>query len=440
MVVVVSKSSRYPNRTTIEDRAMRRTVDHHRVVIVGAGVVGLCTALNCARRGMSVTIVERNAAQRDGCSFGNAGMVVPSHFIPLAAPGMVKQGLKWMFNPESPFYIRPRFDWDLLKWGFRFTRAATESRARAAATVLRDLGLLSLREYESLGIETGLHRDGLLMLCRHQQTLDEEAEVAEAAHALGIPAEVLDADATKRRDPTITMDVSGSVYFPLDGHLSPSRLMTTLATELARLKATFRYDSAVTGFAIEGNRLRAVQTSTGDVPGDQFVICSGIWSSPMAYQLGLKLPMQAGKGYSLTLSEPRQLPTLCSICTEARLAVTPIGGQLRFAGTMELSGTDESISASRVRGIVKSVGDYFPEFRPDDFDGVRPWSGLRPVSPDGLPYIGRPNRWDNLFVATGHAMMGVSLAPATAKIVADLLAGQPSPIPSPLLSPDRYRW
>ena len=148
--------------------------------------------------------------------------------------------------------------------------------------------------------------------------------------------------------------------------------------------------------------------------------------------------MQAGKGYSLTMTNPRQLPERCSICTEARLAVTPMDGALRFGGTMEIAGTDESITQRRVRGIIRAVPDYFPAFAESDFADIQPWSGLRPVSPDGMPYIGRTQRWNNLTVATGHAMMGLSLAPATGKIIADLLSSEQSPVPLDLISPDRF--
>jgi D-amino-acid dehydrogenase len=408
------------------------------VTILGAGVIGLSAALYCARRGMKVTLIERKPAQRDGCSFGNAGMIVPSHFIPLAAPGMVKLGLKWMWNPESPFYIKPRLNLDLLTWGLRFWQAATQHRVSAAAPVLRDLSMLSRRCFEDIGLDLGLVKKGLLMLCKHQHTLDEEAHTAQLALQLGIPAQVLDAKATAALDPNVTMNVCGSVYFPEDCHLSPSRFVAALEKELQRLGATFLWGTEITGFDTEAGRLRAVNTSQGPVESDAFVLCGGVWSSQSTRDLGLKIPMQAGKGYSLTLPHPRQLPERCSICAEARLAVTPMDGTLRFGGTMEMAGIDESITRRRVRGIVRAIPDYFPAFEESDFENIPPWSGLRPVSPDGLPYLGRSRRWNNLVIATGHAMMGLSLAPATGKIVADLLAGEPPSVPLHLMSPDRF--
>ena len=411
-----------------------------KITILGAGVVGLCTSLYCARRGMSVTIVERRSRERDGCSFGNAGMVVPSHFIPLAAPGMVALGLKWMWNPESPFYIKPRLNVDLMRWAIRFWQAATKRHVTQTAPVLRDLGLLSRQCFEELNaaLDFGLVSKGLLMLCKSQQTLDEEAHTATTANQLGIPAEVLDARQTAALDPDVTMNVAGSVYFPKDCHLPPARFISAMEKELLRLGVSFLWNTEVQGFEHESGRLSAVKTSGGVVGGDEFVLCSGVWSDEMARSLKLNIPMQAGKGYSLTVTEPRQLPQLCSICTEARIAVTPMDGKVRFGGTMEIAGVNEEINLRRVRGIVRSVPDYFPEFRESDFAEIKPWSGLRPCSPDGMPYVGRTKRWSNLVVATGHAMMGLSLGPATGTIVADLLSDQKPPVSLELLSPDRF--
>lgn len=412
-----------------------------RVIILGAGVIGLCAALYCARRGMRVTVVERQPQKRSGCSFGNAGMVVPSHFVPLAAPGMVKLGLKWMWNPESPFYIRPRLDVDLISWGYRFWLAATKARVNAAAPVLRDLSLLSRQsfiELEEGGIAMGLVQNGLLMLCKSARVLEDEAHMAEQARVLGIPAEVLDGRQTAALDPGVTMDVAGSVYFPKDCHLNPARFLAALEAELQRLGVAFLWETEVQGFACEDRVLRAVRTSAGELDADEIVLCSGVWSAALATSLGLKLPMQAGKGYSLTLREPHQLPKLCSICTEARIAVTPMEGALRFGGTMEMAGLDESVHLRRVRGIIRAVPDYFPEFTEADFEGIEPWSGLRPCSPDGMPYLGRTGRWRNLSVATGHAMMGLSLAPATGSIVAGLIDGESSPVPLARMAPDRF--
>jgi len=391
---------------------------------------------------MPVTVIDRQAEDRDGCSFGNAGMVVPSHFVPLAAPGMVALGFRWMWNPESPFYIKPRLDPELFAWGWRFIRASTAGRVRAAAPLLRDLNLASRSEYERLASELpdefGLVQRGLLMLCRTEHGLEEEAAFAAKAEALGVPARVLGVKETAAMDPTVTMDVAGSVFFPKDCHLSPHRFMKAVLEECGRLGVRFLWGSEVTGVRRERDRVRSLETTAGEIPVGRLVLAGGSWSSRLGAGLGLSIPMQAGKGYSLTLDRPRQLPELCSILTEARVAVTPMGGSLRFGGTMEIAGLNENITERRVRGIVKAAVRYFPAYEPGDFEGIRPWRGLRPCSPDGLPYLGRSRRVANLVVATGHAMMGLSLGPITGRLVVELLAGDRPSFNLDLVSPDRY--
>lgn len=405
-------------------------------------MIGLCTAYYCTRAGYSVTVVDRNAEARDGCSFGNAGMVVPSHFIPLAAPGMVALGLKWMWNPESPFYIKPRLDLELMSWAYRFWKASTPEHVRRSAPLIRDLSFASRTAFEELaalpGNDFGLVQRGLLMLCKTQHTLDEEAKTAQQAISLGVPAEILNSSETAAKDPCVTMDVAGSVFFPKDCHLSPDRFMAGLKRELDRLGCRFIWNAEVTDWTLERGRIVSLRAGAEEITGDEFVLCGGSWSPKTAESLGLDLPIQAGKGYSLTLGKPRQLPAICSIFTEARVAVTPMGNSLRFGGTMEIAGLDERINPVRVRGIIKAVPKYYPQFGDADFEGIKPWRGLRPCSPDGLPYVGKTKRMGNLAIATGHAMMGLSLGPITGKLVANLLTGDKNEIDIALLHPDRY--
>jgi D-amino-acid dehydrogenase len=413
-----------------------------KLVVIGGGVIGLCTAWYASCRGHEVVVVDRADESHEGCSYGNAGMICPSHFVPLAAPGMVKLGLKWMWNPKSPFYIQPRADFALWDWGFKFWRAANAEHVRRASPVLRDLHLASRACFEELaalpGNDFGLVKKGLIMLCKTDSVWHEEAHAAEQARALGVPAEVLDAQQTAKLDPGIRMDIAGAVYFPLDCHLSPNQFMAGLKAQLVKQGVVFSWQNEVVGWRTGNSRVVAVQTTAGEIAGDEFALCGGAWSPATARSLRLKLPMQAGKGYSLTLPRPRQRPAICAILTEARIAVTPMGDSLRFGGTMEIAGVNETINPIRVQGIVESVPKYYPEIREQDFAGIRPWAGLRPCSPDGLPYLGRTARFANLTIATGHAMMGLSLGPITGKIAADIISHEPPPIEIGLLSPDRY--
>ena len=418
------------------------SADSKHVVVIGAGVIGLCTAYYCVQRGLRVTVIDRDAEERDGCSFGNAGMIAPSHFVPLAAPGMVALGLKWMWNPESPFYIKPRLDAELLNWGLKFWRAANAEHVNKSAPLLRDLNFASRECFEELAAlpnnDFGLVKRGLLMLCKTERAFEYESALAQQANGLGVPAEVLDATQTAALEPNLTMDIAGSVYFPKDCHLSPRRFMAGLKRQLDQLGVRFLWSTEVIGFARHASRIISISTSTGEIAADEVVLAAGSWSPLLARELGLKIPMQAGKGYSLTLPQPRQLPQICSIFTEARVAVTPMGNSLRFGGTMEIAGLNEDINPVRVQGIIKSVPKYFPKFTPDDFAAVKPWCGLRPCSPDGLPYVGRAHGFDNLSVATGHAMMGLSLGPITGKLMSQIISDEPPSIDISMLNPNRY--
>jgi D-amino-acid dehydrogenase len=413
-----------------------------RAVIIGGGVIGLCAAFYCARRGWRVTVIERNGPERDGCSFGNTGMIVPSHFVPLAAPGMVALALRWMWNPASPFYVKPRASWDLIDWGLKFWRAANVEQAHRAGRMLRDLIMASRDCYAELVSQAddfGFTQRGLLALCRTQHALDEEAKAAELARELGLAAEVLDPKQTAARDPGIRMEVAGSIYFSQDSNLAPERLMRSMEQRLASAGVEFAWNTEVTGWRTEDRNIRAARTRGGaEIEADEFLLCAGSWSPGLARQLNLKLPLQPGKGYSLTLARPRQSPRLCALLTEARVAVSPMDAALRFGGTMELAGLDESINPIRVRSIAAAAQRYYPDLTPADFEGIRPWRGLRPCSPDGLPYVGRTARYSNLIVAAGHAMLGITLAPITGELSAQLLSGEPPGLDISLLSPTRY--
>jgi D-amino-acid dehydrogenase len=426
------------------------------VLVVGGGIVGLSTAYYCAKKGHRVTLIERGGRDRGGCSFVNAGMLVPSHIVPLASPGMVQLGLRWMWNPESPFYVKPRPSADLMSWGWKFHRAATQAHVDRAAPVLRDLHLASgdcYREWAGLWHnEFDLNERGMLMLCNTEHGLEEETKAAAYARRLGMSAEILTPSQTTELEPNLRMAITGAVYFPQDSHLTPGRVMAVLAREVEQAGVQVSYETGVDAWRSTGNRIEALRTratsGTGgsrstsragaELIADEYVVCAGFWSSDIVRELGVRIPMQAGKGYSLTLENPESLPRICAILSEARVAVTPMDGSLRFAGTMELGATDESIDSARVRGIVKSVAAYYPDVTPAHLNRSTVRTGLRPCSPDGLPYVGRVSRHTNLSVATGHAMMGMSLGPITGKLMAEILGGETPSCDMTGLSPDRY--
>ncbi len=413
-----------------------------RIAIVGGGVIGLCTAYYAAERGHRVSLFDGASETDLGCSYGNAGMITPSHFVPLAAPGAIRLALKWMGNPESPFYMKPRFDRWLIDWAWKFHRAATVDHVKQAAPLLLHLNLASRDCFEQLAHEWGnafdLTPKGIILICNTEEGLEHEMATAEMGRALDLPVETLDAKQLALMEPGLAMRATGGIYFPKDAYLTPSRFLSALIQRLRDRGVDLSWNTAVTGWHAAGGRINAVMTARGAVHADEFVICGGAWSPALARQLQLHLPMQAGKGYSLTIAHPRKQPAHAMILSEARVAVTPMGAALRFGGTMEITGTDLSINPARVRGIIKAVPKYLPDFRAEDFADVQPWAGLRPCSPDGLPYIGRFSSFANLSVATGHAMMGLSLGPITGKLMSEVLSGESPSILLDQLSPDRY--
>jgi D-amino-acid dehydrogenase len=414
-----------------------------RIVVIGGGVVGLGIAYACASKGHRVVVVERGGPARDdGCSFANAGMVVPSHVVPLASPGMVALALRWMWNAESPFHVKPRVRGDLLDWGWKFWRACTREHVERTAPLLRDLHCASRASFEQWAAQWGnpfeFVESGMLVLCRTEHGLEEEAQAAAFARDVGVPAELLDARAVAAMEPGIRMTIAGAVHFPRDARLVPARLMQALQRETRRLGVELQHGTEVTGFRVNGARIDAAQTRNGTIEADEFVLAAGVWSSALARTLGLSLPLQSGKGYSLTVEKPPATMRTCAILSEARAAVTPMGAALRFGGTMEITGIDEKAEPARVRGLVKSIGRYFPDVTPDVLAPATLRTGLRPCSPDGLPYIGRFARYANLSAATGHAMMGVSLAPVTGVLMAQVLSGEATSIAIGALAPDRF--
>ncbi len=412
---------------------------NEKVIIVGGGIIGLFSAYYAAKEGFDVTVLDRETETHNGCSTGNAGMIVPSHFTPLATPGMVGYGLRQMFKSSSPFGIRPNLAF--LRWGLIFAAACNTHQANAAKPILAKLNLMSSQEYDRLEGEIGgfgLTRRGLVMLCQTKSALDEESHLAREAPQFGMEAHVLGRREVEQMDPTIEMDVLGGVYFPSDGHLSPLELVAAVRTKLRKIGVCFRFDQEVTTVKMDRRRVTEVGTLTETYEADQVVVASGRWSEGLAAKLNLRLPLMAGKGYSFDIASPAQIPTLCSILVEGRVAVTPMLHGLRVAGTMELGAEDSRINQNRVLGIRAALSRYFPKLTHDSAAPFDVWTGLRPCSPDGMPYLGRSTRYDNLIVATGHSMMGLSLAPITGRIVADLLLNRPFPLDLSLLSVDRY--
>jgi D-amino-acid dehydrogenase len=408
--------------------------------IIGGGIIGLSSAYYLVRSGHKVTIIDKGDLT-DGCSFGNAGMIVPSHFIPLAAPGMISKGIRWMFRSTSPFYVRPRLDMDLVKWGYQFYKSSTKDHVERSAPALRDLSLLSRSLYSQLAkdlpFDFEYHERGLMMMYQTKETGEEEKETAHAANDLGIEARLLSPEEVQALEPDVKVNVRGGVYFPGDTHMTPRKLVSGLIHHLKTLGVDFITSAEVTNVTMKGRRIESLAAGGHDHTFDEYILATGSWSGDVGEKFNLKIPMQAGKGYSFTLNDVAKNIRIPSILLEARVAVTPMGSSLRFGGTMEIGGINHDINNNRVRGIVDSIPKYFPEMKVGFPSKV--WHGLRPCSPDGLPFIGRTIAPENMIVATGHSMMGMSLGPATGKIVNDLVMGKKPDVDITLFRPERYQ-
>ncbi len=406
-------------------------------------MLGLSTAYYLAREGWQVTVIERNAEGADSCAHGSAGYVSPSHVEPISAPGMVWKGLKWMMSSRSPFYIKPRLDSDLIRWGWLFARHCTEEHRRRSAPVLRDLCLGGRRLFVELSEITGdtfeLKQAGLMNVCQTQETLDKYTHgLAALCNEVGIEAKVLNAPQVAAIEPGAKLKVAGAIYFPIDAHVSPRLFVPALTGLLKEMGVKFRWNTSVYGWRAEGGRIAGVSTTAGDLVADEYVLTGGSWSPAMVHGLGIRLPMQAGKGYSLTMDRPRLQLKTPMILTERRVAVTPMGEKLRFGGTMEIAGHHDRVRPERVEQIIAGAKAFLPELTDADFAGIKPWFGYRPVSPDGLPYIGRLGRYANLSTASGHAMLGLTLAPISGLLIAEVLAGRKPSVDLRLLNPNRF--
>lgn len=410
--------------------------------IIGGGIIGLSSAYYLTKAGHKVTILDKGSFD-SGCSFRNAGMIVPSHFIPLAAPGMITKGVRWMFNSESPFYIKPRLDADLLRWGYLFYKSATKEKVARSIPALKELSLLSKSLYQQwakeLPFDFGYQERGLMMLYQTPETEEEEIETAHLAKQYGIEAQVLNPDQVQNLEPEVKVNVRGGVYFPGDAHLIPQVLVSELIQFLKREGVSFVGGLEGLDFHMSGNAIDSVVTTQQNYSFDEVILATGSWTASVGKKLGLKLPMQAGKGYSFTIDPGEKNVRIPSIFVEARVAVTPMGSTLRFGGTMEIAGINSEINLNRVRGIVNSIPTYYPEMKVNFPAKDTIWSGLRPCTPDGLPYVGRVESVQNLVINAGHAMMGLSLGPGSGKLVSQIVAGNTPSMPVPAFDPGRFQ-
>ena len=361
---------------------------------------------------------------------GNAGMITPSHFVPLAQSGMVSQGIRWMFDAKSPFFIRPRASLEMVDWGLKFWQSSTQKHVDRSARPLVELSLLSKNLFQNLlkspDFDCCFEKNGIVLYFKKEKTGEEEVHLAEKARALGLETVVLDREECRALEPDLKPDVLGGVHYRDDAHLHPQTFIRQLRAVLEKRGVQFFFNKKMTAVERKGRAVTAIFCEKEKFEADAFVLATGSWSPETGSAFGLKIPVLPGKGYSVTLENPEKTLRFPAILAEARVAMTPMCNRLRIGGTMEIDRVDHEkrVSLDRVRGILAGTMSFFPDLKLELPPVEKIWHGLRPVSPDGLPYIGAADGFDNLFIGTGHAMLGLSLGPGTGFLLANLMNGE----------------
>jgi D-amino-acid dehydrogenase len=394
-------------------------------IIIGGGIIGLSTAFYLVNAGHAVTIIEKGDLN-DNCSFGNAGYVCPSHFVPLAAPGIVWQGLKWMFNNQSPFYVKPSLNSALINWGINFMKSANQKNVDNGAKPLAEIALLSQSEYINwrtiLGDNFGYEHKGMLEVFQSENMANHAHETVNKAKELGLDVSLINKTELQNLEPNLKINGIGALHFKCDAHLNPNLLMNQLINYLKNKGVRFINNEEVAKFEKQDRKISKITTNRNSYLVDNVVIATGSWSREIAKLVNINIPLMPGRGYSLTLDNSKYKLIHPIILSEGRVALTPFqNGTLRIGGTMEIVSTDTNPNFNRVNGILKSVKNFIPEMAIERPDDKNIWHGYRPCSADGMPYIGKSKKYENLVVATGHSMMGLSLGPGTGKLVAEIL-------------------
>lgn len=404
------------------------------VIIVGGGIVGAACAHELAGRGARVTVVERLGGWGEGCSWGNAGLIVPSHARPIAAPEALRAGLGWMLKRDSPFGLRLRPS--LAPWLARYLRASTARRADAGERLQRGLataGLEALRRLDAEGIDAGFAVRGCLTVhSSHRAEEHAHAEAtSEAGRALG--AELLTAAQARELEPALTPAARAAVLFPHEAQVDPVRLVRSLGAASQARGATLRTGVTVTDVRADRDGV-LVETGQGALRAGHVVVAAGAWSGRLAKRVGVALPLQGGKGHAVEYA-PRAAPLRIPLYLhDERCVATPMGDRTRVTGGLLLDGLDEREVPRQVAAIDRAARAAFGVSAPP----LRSWRGLRPCTPDGLPVVGAHPRAPRVVFATGHAMLGVTLGPLTGRMVAGVVAGE---VPDPALaalSPARF--
>lgn len=412
-----------------------------KIIIIGGGVNGLCTAYYLQKRNFDITVIDSGDISNN-CSFGNMGFLSPSHFVPLASPGIISEGLKYMLSSTSPFYIKPRLNISFIQWALQFYKQSNQKTADKNAPFLSELLNLSRRLMNEIRDDIGdvfdMEENGCMMMCHSQKAFEEELKLADAAKKFKLEVEILNREELQKREPDVELDIYGAILFKDDAHIHPGKFMVAMKEYLKKNGVHFQLNTTVTGFKKNHKKIEEVITDKGIFTGDQFVLTPGSWLPKLAKLAGLKLLLEGGKGYSYTYDNVEKNIRYPAILVDGRCAITPWKNMLRIGGTMEFTGINDNVLIKRVEGIYNSIKLFYPGLKIDFPPKDKIWTGLRPVSPDGLPYIGKAPNFENLLVSGGNAMLGVSEGAAGGQIISDLIEKRSTPIDISAFKVDRF--
>ncbi len=409
------------------------------VLILGGGVIGLSCALALLHRGASVRVLDRGDPGC-GASHGNCGTLTPSHAIPLTLPEMPWRALHWMLRGDAPLYVNPRPDWDRWRWLLGFARRCNQTFAERAAiaraAILQRSWTLLPRVLVDEGIECEYAPAGNMIVFRDARALAHERAGIDWLHRLGIAAALLRGDEVEAMEPALLPGVAGGILHADDAQLRPDRLVDGLARRVRECGGTIEAGAAIEDFGCSDERIDAVRTSRGVFSGERIVMALGAWTPQVAAKLDLKVPIQPGKGYSLTMSRPDPCPRRALVLHEPSVCVTAWDSGYRLGSTMEFSGYDETLNRTRLDALRRGAAAYLRA--PLGGELREEWWGWRPMCVDEIPLIGPVRRWKNLMLATGHGMLGVSMSAATAELIASLIAGEPPVLDALAYAPTRF--
>jgi D-amino-acid dehydrogenase len=409
------------------------------VLVVGGGVVGVCTAHCLVERGVRTTLLERGEIC-SGASHGNGGWIFPSESAPIPGPGVIREALPWLLDPESPFWIQPRANLALLRWLWDFRRACNASALRESFRLRRELSLAGLERFtefaEKLDFDFGFTQRGLALIFRTAKAMRDAQHDVDLLEAAGGSAKWLGVEELRGRVSSLSPELVGGLEFTDDAHITPGDFVRGLAADVARRGATIETHTEVLGVEWSRRGPVRVRTTRGDFTADEVVLAAGAWTPELTRGLGLRVPVEAAKGYSITVERPEGHPDLPLALVEGMVFVTPMGSRLRFGGTLELAGLDMRVNQRRVDALARTVRSFLPGI--PRTPTVEIWRGLRPLTPDDLPILGRPAGTSGLILATGHGMSGISHGPISGELIAQLASGETPEIDLAPFSPDRF--